>query len=684
MTVSTIEDINEIEQILAKGQNGTDKRAIDIAQLDAAFSGSTFDALLHACQRHGDKTALSFLLSGDHYQNPVKISYRKLAERLIQTANMFTQAGLSEKDVIAYVLPNLPETHYTLWGGEGVAKVLAINPLLEENQMKELLLHSQAKAVVTLAPFPDTDIWEKVERILPDLPNTQKVFMVDVAHHVTGIKGQVAKLLQWNATRKIERTPGKEYIHFQSSLDQQSAHRLLSHRVISEQDTASLFCTGGTTGLPKIAQHSHANELANAKSIALVAGDIMKEGSVILCGLPLFHVNAAIVTGLTAFINGCEVVLMTPQGFRGKHVFQNFWKIIEHFGVNTFSAVPTVYSTLLQQPVGGSDIKSLKMALCGAAPMPVEVFKAFERVTGVEIVEGYGLTEGTCASSITPPNGKKKVGSIGLRLPTQQMRNAILDEEGQFIRFCGVDEVGVLMIRGKNVFNGYLNDEHNQGIWVTDNEQNIWLNTGDLARQDTDQYFWLAGRKKELIVRGGHNIEPKLIEEAIVQHPIVSLAAAIGSPDAHAGEVPVVYIQLKEEFHTQYEFDNRGEAFLSPKSQTVISELERYINANIHERAAIPKRIILCKQLPLTAVGKIFKPELEMREIANVIVGNIKGLAENVNHEAATKMVNVTQHKSLGIVADLDVKDAALKTALKSKLAPYTFKHQFVGDSSSQ
>ncbi|WP_444902669.1 acyl-CoA synthetase [Microbulbifer sp. CnH-101-E] len=678
MSTSTLKDIEALENYLLTGKQPEGEDFSNLKALTEKFSGNTFEAIMAACKCYSQQTAISFFLSGKDHRKPVKISYQTLAERIIQTANLLNSVGIQEHDTVAFVLPNLPETHYILWGAEAAAKVLAINPLLEARQIEELIRHSQTKAIVTLSPFPGTDICEKIESILPNLPEVKNIFHVDPAYHAGGFKGIAASAIQYQYRRRLPPLQGKKRIAYQSALKQQPSSHLNFKRSIHSDDTASLFCTGGTTGLPKIATHTHGNELANAKSIGLVAGDIMGPGKVILCGLPLFHVNAAIVTGLAAFINGCEVVLMTPQGYRGEGVFSNFWKIIEFYRVNSFSAVPTVYSTLLQQPVNQCDISSLQMALCGAAPMPVEVFNAFERITGVQIVEGYGLTEGTCASSLTPPHGVKKVGSIGLRLPLQEMRSAQLDEQGNFIRYSQANEIGNLLIHGNNVFNGYLNPEHNQGIWVEDAQGRRWFNTGDLGRQDEDGYFWLTGRKKELIVRGGHNIEPKLIEEVLCQHPSVAMAAAVGTPDAHAGEVPVAYVKLSEEAISPLIIKGH-EVVMDDLAKALLEAITTYAKENITERAAIPRRIVLRAELPTTAVGKIFKPALEMEEIRLCVQGIIDQLVRGTDMATASNQVKVEQDKVLGTIARVTTGgNSSLEGALTEQLAPYTFKYEIV------
>jgi fatty-acyl-CoA synthase len=233
--------------------------------------------------------------------------------------------------------------------------------------------------------------------------------------------------------------------------------------------------------------------------------------------------------------------------------------------------------------------------------MPLELIRAFQESTGLKILEGYGLTEGTCVSTCNPPLGERRTGSIGLRLPLQAMKAVVLDDTGAYARDCAVGESGVLAISGPNVFDGYRDPDQNNGLWLEMNDGRRWLSTGDLGRQDADGYFYLTGRKKELIIRGGHNIDPASIEEPLHRHPAVQIAAAVGRPDVHAGELPVAYVQLK------------------PGACVTEDELLSFAKGQITERAAMPKAIRLVAAMPLTGVGKIFKPELRQRETTDAL-----------------------------------------------------------------
>ncbi|MBU0515984.1 MAG: AMP-binding protein, partial [Proteobacteria bacterium] len=432
-------------------------------------------------------------------------------------------------------------------------------------------------------------------------------------------------------------------------IDRYRADRLDTSRRIAPDDRASLFHTGGTTGTPKLAPHTHLNEVANA----FMAGALLdvNPGEAMLSGLPLFHVNAATITGSVPFSFGGHVVILGPMGYRDPGIMRNFFKIVEHYRAVTFSAVPTVLSMLLDVPVGGADVSSLRFAICGAAPLSVELFQRFEAHSGLKLMEGYGLTEGTCVSSGNPLFGERKIGSIGLRIPYQRMKvfRPGLDQEAD------IDEIGVVAIKGPNVFSGYVDPAHNRDIWPADG----WFNTGDMGRRDPDGYFWLTGRQKELIIRGGHNIDPAGIEEPLYQLDGVQVAAAVGRPDAYAGEVPVAYVQLQEGA------DLTAEAILE------------HLQQNIGERAAVPKEVIIVDAVPLTPVGKIFKPKLRWDAVRRTYQAELAALGDLV--EAVR--VEVVEDKLHGTLARVTLEPAAgaspdeIRARVRDILGRFTIKY---------
>ena len=331
----------------------------------------------------------------------------------------------------------------------------------------------------------------------------------------------------------------------------------------------------------------------------------------VLAALPLFHTNALIVTLLAPLLRGLPVVWAGPLGYRDPALFADFWRLVERYRIAAMSAVPTVYATLATLPVD-ADISSLRMPIVGAAPLPRAVAEAFHAHTGVELCEGYGLTEATCASASNVP-GAVRAGSVGRRLPYQQVAAARI-ESGRW-ELLTDGEVGTLLVRGPNVFAGYLAEggrpRHGDKV------QDGWLNTGDLGSVDADGYVWLVGRAKDLIIRGGHNIDPAVIEDVLLGHPAVTAAAAIGRPDAHAGEVPVAYVTL------------------AAGVTATESELRAWAVARVPEPAAAPKRVEIIDAIPLTAVGKPFKPELRRRAAEDVAREALAGRASAVTARLA-------------------------------------------------
>ena len=547
--------------------------------------GSTLALLERSARLYGTQTAITFFRTAAAHRDPERHSYRDLLEAVTRTANLFESLGLGAGDVIAIVLPNLPQTHFVLWGAQVAGLALPINPMLEAPAIADLLARSGAKAVVTMASSADGDLYRKVVSALGEAPDVTRLILVDASEAID---------------RLADANPDIITVHYDQALTDMPGEALKSARVIASDDIAALFCTGGTTGAPKLAQHTHANEVVNAWMTARAFGSGYQSGDTVLCGLPVFHVNAAVVSGLAAFYAGANVLLATPQGFRGPQVVERFWEIAAHHRIAAFSGVPTLFTSLLQQPTVGHDLSSLKFALCAASPMSPELQNQVEDATGLTIVEAYGLTEATCTVSMNPLMGERRTGSVGLPIPFQDVQIVLRDTDDGRARAAEPGETGSVVVAGPNVFPGYLSERHNVGLWVDLGDGRRWLDTGDLGLIDPDGYLWLKGRTKDLIIRSGHNIDPAMIEDAFYAHPAVAMAAAIGRADAYAGEVPVVYVQLKD--------GRTADA----------DELASFAKSRIHERPAWPKAVFIVDALPLTAVGKVFKPTLRQQDLERV------------------------------------------------------------------
>ena len=607
---------------------------------------SVYQVLLDSAEKYADRVALHFLPQGNDFDKAISFTYPQFLKKVNATANMFRALGVGDKDVVTYMLPNLPETMFTVYGAETAGIVNAVNPMLDPAHIIDIMNAAGSKILVTLAPSPNTDLWEKATKIISKVPTLKTVLTINLSDYFGGTSTTLS-------------TKGSVQIFdFNETLKKYPVDSLSFDRDIQPNDIASYFHTGGTTGRPKIAQHTHDNEVFQAWILNKQLGLI--DHKVFLCGLPWFHVNGVIATGLLPLTGGHTIVLGSPAGYRGKGIISNFWKIVEHYRISFFSSVPTILQMLLDVPQKGEDISSLEYAFCGAAPLSVQLFNDFEKATGIKILEGYGFTEGTCANSMNPIFGERKIGSVGLAMAHHHLKIAILNENKEYVRAAKINEIGTFVARGRNVFPGYKEAIHNETAFIHDGNHQ-WYNTGDLGRQDADGYFWITGRKKELIIRGGHNIDPKSIEEPLSKHPAVAAVAAVARPDKRVGELPAVYIQLK------------------PNQKVTTAELLDFAKANIKERAAIPKFIEIIEALPLTSVGKIFKPALTRRQIKEVFEEELSKM-EVID----TVIVNVEQHPQKGLIAQIETKlntevtPSDLEEGIKIILGGYTVKYELV------
>ena len=545
-----------------------------------------YGMLTNTATKFPDRPAVTFqLLSGP--KDPAEtLTWRTLHQKTSQAANMFRGLGVGPKDVVAYVLPNSNETVLTLLGGAVAGIVNPINPLLDPEQIGAILRETNAKVVVTLKAFPKTDVGQKTAAAVALAPNVQAVVEVDLNRYLTPPKSWIVPLVR----PKNPVSHSAIVYDFNTLLNAQN--KTLDFEDVQDDRVAAYFHTGGTTGMPKVAQHLYSGMIYNGW---LGHRLLFSETDNVICPLPLFHVFASHVILMAMVASGAHVVFPTPAGYRGDGVFDNFWKLIERWKISFIITVPTAISALMQRPVD-ADISTVKTSFSGSAPLPLELFRRFEKATGVAIVEGYGLTEATCLVSCNPPEGEKKVGSIGLRFPYTDVR-IVKTVDGQLVE-CDTDEIGEICVSNPGVYAGntYTEADKNKDLYY----QGTHLRTGDLGRIDADSYLWITGRAKDLIIRGGHNIDPAIIEEALLGHDAVAFAGAIGQPDGHAGELPCAYVELVA------------------GANVTVDELMQHCANIITERAAMPKYIEVLSELPKTAVGKVFKPDLRKSAITRI------------------------------------------------------------------
>lgn len=356
------------------------------------------------------------------------------------------------------------------------------------------------------------------------------------------------------------------------------------HNVDTDQDTvpqvdpaalALLIYTSGTTGVPKGVMLDH----ANLDAMAAMGCEALEVGPADRCLLilPLFHVNGIVVSVLMPLLAGASVVI--AERFNPN----SFFETIERERPTYFSAVPTIYSMLAALPDEVEpDTSSVRFAVCGAAPASAELLTRFENRYGFPLVEGYGLSEGTCASTINPVSGPRKPGTVGRPFPRQELR--IVDASGTEVP---QGEDGEVIVRGPNVMRGYLGRPDDTAAVLIDG----WLHTGDIGHLDGDGYLTLVGRSKEMIIRGGENIYPKEIEDVLAADPSVLEAAVIGVPDETWGEVVMAFVQA------------RPGSTIDPQQLKArcASSLSRYKR---------PEAIHIVDALPKNAVGKLDKRTL--------------------------------------------------------------------------
>ena len=549
-------------------------------------SRTMYEFVNSVAERHGQRPGVSFQITSGPNDKAETLNWQGFRDKSVQAANLLRRLGIGENDVVAYLLPICNEAALTLIGGSIAGIANPINPLLEPDQIAAILRETNAKVLVTLRAFPKSDLAQLAADAVAQAPNIETILEVDLNRYLTPPKSWIVRLIR----PKVTASHSAKVLDFNLELNKQN--RALDFEDATEDRVAAYFHTGGTTGMPKVAQHKYSGIVYNGW-----LGDRMLFSSddTIICPLPLFHVFACHVILMAMISSGAHVVFPTPQGYRGKGVFDNFWKLIERWNVSFMITVPTAISALMQRPVD-ADITSLKTAFSGSSPLPVELFKRFEKATGVQIVEGYGLTEVTCLVSCNPDQGLKKVGSVGIPLTHTNVKILLDTADGP--TECATNEIGEICVANPGVFAGstYTETIKNKGLY----HFNTHLRTGDLGRMDEDGYLWITGRAKDLIIRGGHNIDPAQIEEALAGHEAVGFVGAIGQPDVHAGEVPCAYVELV-----------LG-ATVTPE------ELITFANSLVTERAAQPKYVEILPELPKTAVGKVFKPALRKSAIIRI------------------------------------------------------------------
>ena len=514
---------------------------------------NTYQLISQAASQFRDQTAITFIkaIAPDFIDD--QISYSQLVANINRTARLlkdYFSGPEDQRPVVSFLLPNIPQAHFILWGSEAVGISNPLNPLLSEDALASLMEKAGTDIIVALGPNPNSDIWEKSLAVSQRLSKTPKL---------------ISALIP----------AGEGFDHYEQLLPKYDTDALPNDWLNHGDEIAAYFHTGGTTGTPKLALQSQANQMTMAATY-LRTMDV-SPGDSVVNGLPLFHVSGSLIMGLGSMVAGANVILPTVAGFRDPSVIARHWDMVSKYKVKISGGIATSVASMASTPIGKADISSLNYMVAGGAPTPVSVANDIMKLTAKPLYQIYGLTE--TAGGIAMPNVKKP--------PVSGSSGHVLEDIDVKIDTSSNDpiSIGEICVRGPMVFPGYLGVK---GSPLVDG----WLRTGDLGYMDQDRNLFITGRAKDLIIRSGHNIDPATIEACLDSHPAVSMSAAVGKPDAYAGELPVAYVMLH------------------PDSQVSEQDLLEYALGNINERPACPKYIKVLKELPTTAVGKIHKPSL--------------------------------------------------------------------------
>ncbi len=540
-------------------------------------------ALEDVAARYPARKALCFLPSADPVEPARTWNYSEFIVDVRRAAHVFRGLAAPEAPRVALLLPALPQAYIALWGAEAAGVACPINHLLDAAHAAALIRASRANILVALGEHAQFDIVSRLAGLREACPQLRHVLSVGTAPDALAFEALLASM-------------GCDAPEIGAGPDAEASR------------PAALFHTGGTTGSPRLWQHSHGNQLHAAWGTAQMLG--LREHDVMLDGFPVFHVAGPLVYGLSTLLSGGCLVLPTALGMRNTGFVRRCWEFVERHGITLLASVPTFLSALLDADASGADIRSVRALLTGGSPLPAELARRIEDKFGIPVRNILGMTECAGSISVEPLAGPRVTGSCGLPLPFTDV--SVIGADGQE-HPCAPGMSGVLCVRGPGVGAGYVdaNDAHGTA------RPGHRLVTGDIGHIDAEGRIHVTGRAKDLIIRSGHNIDPALIEEALLAHPDVRLAAAVGQPDEYAGELPVAYVLLEAE------------------ATCTADELLTFARLRIPERPAFPKRIDVLEALPMTAIGKVYKVALRLRAMERVVSERMAdaGLAGRVSVE---------------------------------------------------
>jgi fatty-acyl-CoA synthase len=591
-------------------------RAIEAAGPDGLLPAWTY----HECFRLAaaldpDKPANIFLPNANPATDPRIISYAELLELIEQAANLFHAVSGDHAAVVSVLAPALPEALVAMWAAAIAGACNPINPFLDVAHIAGIMNAARSTVLVTATAASGPGAWQRLAELASAVPSLRAVLVIDAAN-----------------------LSGDDFL----TRVRQQPHKLTFKPDPDPDRVSGYFHTGGTTAAPKLVRHTQRGQLLNAWISGAHMGPARDE--VVGHGMPNFHVGGAILLCLRALIMGQTLLTLTPSGFRDATLIGTFWDIARRYRMTSVCNAPTSAAMILAQRDTHAAGHSIRTFTTGGGAMPRGLGSAFQERFGVALREIWGMTEFQGILSSNPwGDAPPRTGSVGLLNPFHRVMAARI-EDGVFVGECEPGEKGVLTLSGPCMTPGYLNVAGPSSLFVRDMpDGGRWVNSGDLGSVDADGYVWLYGRQKDVIVRGGHNIEPGLVEEVLSRHPAVAIAAAVGQPDALKGELPIAYVQL------------RAGASATP------DELLALCRDDVAERAAVPVEVVIIDAIPVTAVGKIFKPALRLDAMARSVRRMVAD-SLGADHAVAIDVLETATRPAarLGIPAGADAEQQAL------------------------
>ncbi len=526
--------------------------------------------LTNAAKRHPKASAMIYY---DRH-----VTYGELEDQSARFASSLTEMGVRKGDRVMVVVPNMPQAVIAFYGAlKAGAVVVLSNPLSTERELERQVKDSGAQTIVALSPF-----YETVRNVANRIPTIRNIIVTSAGEYLPFRKWIAYKLFREKAEiGKLKLRSDPRAFRFQDLLWYSSPKPTAV--TIQPEDLALVQYTGGTTDFPKGTMLTHLNLVANTLQVRHWLTDAVEGKERILCVLPFSHIY-----GLTACMN-LAVSLAAAMILLPTFVTRQVLEAIAKHRPTFFPGVPTMYVAINNAPgVRKYRLSSIRACVSGAAPLPVEVQEAFEKLTKGRLVEGYGLTEASPVTHANPLRALRKTGSIGIPLPSTEAVIADI-ETGKPL---ATGDPGELLVRGPQVTSGYWNDPETSKLLLRDG----WLHTGDIATVDEDGYFQIIDRKKDMIIAGKYNVYPRDVEEVLYEHPKVFEVAVAGVPPQRDDQVIKAYIVLKKGASAT------PEEFIELCKQ----RLPEYM---------VPKMVEFRRELPKSFVGKVLRRALIESEV---------------------------------------------------------------------